>query len=58
MTCTVCRFCFSFERTNLHMSVRRKNSGNAANFAELFQSKGTNGENMLSCSKPSAICQY
>lgn len=36
---TVRRFCFTFERTNLHMSVRRKGISTADNFAELFQSK-------------------
>lgn len=44
MQLIVCRFCFSFERTNLHMGVRRKGNTNAINFAELFQSKKQSGE--------------
>jgi hypothetical protein len=47
-----CRFCFSFERTNLHMSVRRKGNGNATNFAELFQSRKGKGECRTLAAKP------
>lgn len=37
------RWAFSFERTNLHLTVRRKAPGTRANFSELYAAKGNGG---------------